>query len=188
MCCINSETRLLKIGIQTLRRVAFKYNPRLQHSRLTETSVMDQRLLDYLQRILNARVYDVAIESPLDPAQKLSARMGNQIWLKREDTQPVHSFKLRGAYKNCPPLIVGTRQRCHLLLGGEPCPGGRPQCPSSGLSGSHRHARHDSQTEVGCSPRVDCEPRLSSVSPLRACDSREHFTHSRFRTGRYIRC
>ncbi len=59
---------------------------------------MDKRLFDYLQRILNARVYDVAVETPLDLAKKLSARMGNQIWLKREDTQPVHSFKLRGAY------------------------------------------------------------------------------------------
>ncbi|WP_254513918.1 threonine ammonia-lyase, biosynthetic [Anatilimnocola floriformis] len=59
---------------------------------------MEKRLLDYLQKILNARVYDVAIESRLDPATKLSQRLGNQIWLKREDTQPVHSFKLRGAY------------------------------------------------------------------------------------------
>jgi threonine dehydratase len=59
---------------------------------------MDPRLLDYLQRILNARVYDVAIETPLEQAKKLSARLGNQVWLKREDTQPVHSFKLRGAY------------------------------------------------------------------------------------------
>ncbi|WLD11720.1 threonine ammonia-lyase, biosynthetic [Planctellipticum variicoloris] len=59
---------------------------------------MEQRRLDYLQRILNARVYDVAIESSLDLAPKLSTRLGNQIWLKREDTQPVHSFKLRGAY------------------------------------------------------------------------------------------
>jgi threonine dehydratase len=59
---------------------------------------MDKRLFDYLQRILNARVYDVAVETPLDLAKKLSARMGSQIWLKREDTQPVHSFKLRGAY------------------------------------------------------------------------------------------
>lgn len=55
-------------------------------------------MLDYLQRILNARVYDVAIESPLHLANKLSARLENQVWLKREDTQPTHSFKLRGAY------------------------------------------------------------------------------------------
>lgn len=59
---------------------------------------MVTRSLDYLQRILNARVYDVAIESPLGFAERLSTRLGNQIWLKREDTQPVHSFKLRGAY------------------------------------------------------------------------------------------
>jgi threonine dehydratase len=54
--------------------------------------------MDYLQKILTARVYDVAVESPLDFASKLSGRLGNSIWLKREDTQPVFSFKLRGAY------------------------------------------------------------------------------------------
>ena len=52
----------------------------------------------YLQRILRARVYDVAIESPLEQAPILSSRLGNRIWLKREDLQPVFSFKLRGAY------------------------------------------------------------------------------------------
>ncbi|WP_459558442.1 threonine ammonia-lyase [Lacunimicrobium album] len=55
-------------------------------------------LSDYLHRILNAQVYDVAIESPLELATKLSSRIHNQIWLKREDTQPIFSFKLRGAY------------------------------------------------------------------------------------------
>lgn len=59
---------------------------------------MEPRLLDYLQRILTARVYDVAVETPLELAGKLSGRLGNRVWLKREDTQPVHSFKLRGAY------------------------------------------------------------------------------------------
>jgi threonine dehydratase len=53
---------------------------------------------DYLVRILNARVYDVAIETPLDLARGLSGRLGNSLYLKREDTQPVFSFKLRGAY------------------------------------------------------------------------------------------
>ncbi len=52
----------------------------------------------YLQKILTARVYDVAIESALDAAPALSARLGNHVFLKREDTQPVFSFKLRGAY------------------------------------------------------------------------------------------
>ncbi|HTN73611.1 MAG TPA: threonine ammonia-lyase, biosynthetic [Pirellulaceae bacterium] len=59
---------------------------------------------DYLQKILNARVYDVAIETPLDLAKKLSHRLQNQVWLKREDSQPVFSFKLRGAYNKMAQL------------------------------------------------------------------------------------
>jgi len=55
-------------------------------------------LRDYLEAILKARVYDVAIESPLEPAIQLSERIGNRVLLKREDMQPVFSFKLRGAY------------------------------------------------------------------------------------------
>lgn len=54
--------------------------------------------IDYLKKILTARVYDVAIESALDPARSLSRRLGNHVLLKREDQQPVFSFKLRGAY------------------------------------------------------------------------------------------
>ncbi|MEO6409115.1 MAG: threonine ammonia-lyase, biosynthetic [Burkholderiaceae bacterium] len=53
---------------------------------------------DYLQKILTARVYDVAFETALEPARQLSRRIGNHVLLKREDTQPVFSFKLRGAY------------------------------------------------------------------------------------------
>ncbi|MDP4623193.1 MAG: threonine ammonia-lyase, biosynthetic [Hydrogenophaga sp.] len=53
---------------------------------------------DYLIKILNARVYDVAVASPLERAQQLSQRLNNTVLLKREDQQPVHSFKLRGAY------------------------------------------------------------------------------------------
>ena len=53
---------------------------------------------DYAERIRTARVYDVAIRSPLERAANLSARLGNHVWLKREDLQPVFSFKLRGAY------------------------------------------------------------------------------------------
>ncbi len=54
--------------------------------------------LDYLKKILTARVYDVAIESDLDLARNLSQRLHNTVLLKREDQQPVFSFKLRGAY------------------------------------------------------------------------------------------
>ncbi len=53
---------------------------------------------NYIKKILDARVYDVAIESPLTHAASLSKRLGNQVFLKREDLQPVFSFKLRGAY------------------------------------------------------------------------------------------
>jgi len=53
---------------------------------------------DYLIKILTARVYDVAVESALEIAPSLSARLNNTVLLKREDQQPVHSFKLRGAY------------------------------------------------------------------------------------------
>jgi threonine dehydratase len=59
---------------------------------------------DYLQKILTATVYDVAIESPLDRAPILSQRLKNQILLKREDMQPVFSFKLRGAYNKMAKL------------------------------------------------------------------------------------
>ncbi len=62
------------------------------------------RNTDYLKKILTARVYDVAIESPLEPAKNLSRRLGNQVLLKREDQQPVFSFKLRGAYNKMAQL------------------------------------------------------------------------------------
>ena len=57
-----------------------------------------QPVTDYVKAVDEARVYDVAIKSPLELAQNLSARLGNRVWLKREDLQPVFSFKLRGAY------------------------------------------------------------------------------------------
>ena len=66
---------------------------------------------DYLEKILNARVYDVAIETPLELAPNLSARSGNRIWLKREDMQPVFSFKLRGAYNKMVHLTSAQRKR-----------------------------------------------------------------------------
>ncbi|MGI9225921.1 MAG: threonine ammonia-lyase, biosynthetic [Woeseiaceae bacterium] len=59
---------------------------------------------DYLERIANSRVYDVAEETPLELARNLSERFNNRIWLKREDLQPVFSFKLRGAYNKIASL------------------------------------------------------------------------------------
>jgi threonine dehydratase len=66
---------------------------------------------DYLERILNAHVYDVAIETALDPAPSLSARTGNRVLLKREDLQPVFSFKLRGAYNKMAKLSRAELER-----------------------------------------------------------------------------
>jgi len=59
---------------------------------------------DYLKKILTARVYDVAVESALEPARNLSRRLNNTVLLKREDQQPVFSFKLRGAYNKMAQL------------------------------------------------------------------------------------
>lgn len=58
----------------------------------------------YLREILTAKVYDVAIESPLEKAETLSEKIGSTILLKREDLQPVKSFKLRGAYNKMAQL------------------------------------------------------------------------------------
>ena len=66
---------------------------------------------DYLERILKSRVYDVAIESPLDPAPGLSKRLGNRVLIKREDLQAVFSFKLRGAYNKMAGLPKARLRR-----------------------------------------------------------------------------
>lgn len=63
-----------------------------------------------IERILRARVYEVARETPLDFAPLLSNRLGNQVFLKREDLQPVFSFKLRGAYNKLIHLTPKERQ------------------------------------------------------------------------------
>ncbi len=65
----------------------------------------------YIERILKARVYDVAIESPLEAAPRLSRRLGNEVLLKREDLQPVFSFKLRGAYNRIAHLGEAAASR-----------------------------------------------------------------------------
>jgi len=66
---------------------------------------------DYLEKILNAQVYDVAEETPLELATNISARTHNRIYLKREDEQPVFSFKLRGAYNKMANLSVQSLKR-----------------------------------------------------------------------------
>ena len=72
-----------------------------------QTVAMDH----YLPRILRARVYDVARETPLELANNLSRRLNNKVWLKREDLQPVFSFKLRGAYNRMAQLSEAELKR-----------------------------------------------------------------------------
>jgi len=68
-------------------------------------------LPDYLELALNASVYDVAKQTPLELAPKLSARLGNDVLLKREDMQPIFSFKIRGAYNKMAALAAERRER-----------------------------------------------------------------------------
>ena len=110
---------------------------------------MNARLLDYLQRILTARVYDVAVETALERATKLSARTGNHVWLKREDTQPVFSFKLRGAYNKMSRLTPDQ------LAGGVIC----------ASAGNHAQGVALSSKRLGCRAVVVMPvttPRLKS--------------------------
>ena len=67
--------------------------PRLQRHHLQSDGSPD-----YLRLILTSKVYDILKDTPLVLATNLSAKLGNQIWLKREDLQEVFSFKIRGAY------------------------------------------------------------------------------------------
>ncbi len=66
---------------------------------------------EYVERILKSRVYEVARETPLDPLPILSARLDNHVLLKREDLQPVFSFKLRGAHNKIANLSPAARAR-----------------------------------------------------------------------------
>jgi threonine dehydratase len=68
-------------------------------------------LQNYVKKILSSRVYDVAVETPLQPARNLSRRAGCRVLLKREDLQPVFSFKIRGAYNKMAQLSEAERMR-----------------------------------------------------------------------------
>lgn len=68
-------------------------------------------LSDYVVRILRARVYDIAHETPLEKAHNLSQRLKNTLLLKREDLQPIHSFKIRGAHNKIMQLSKSEREK-----------------------------------------------------------------------------
>jgi threonine dehydratase len=112
---------------------------------------------DYLQRILKARVYDVAIESPLEPAPRLSHRLGNRIFFKREDLQPVFSFKLRGAYNKIAHLSAAIAAQGVI-------------CASAGnhAQGVALAARHRGIPALVVMPRTTPEIKVRAVSELGA--------------------
>jgi threonine dehydratase len=82
-----------------------------QSGGMKKTSSKTLQPADYLKKILNAKVYDVAVESDLTPAKALSRRLHNKVLLKREDQQPVFSFKLRGAYNKMAHLSPAQLQK-----------------------------------------------------------------------------
>jgi threonine dehydratase len=75
-------------------------------SRTFPGSPVSPHVFAYVPRILTARVYDSAIESPLSPLASISKRLGKPVFLKREDLQPIHSFKLRGAANKIASLLA----------------------------------------------------------------------------------
>ena len=81
------------------------------HARSLSVITTSSEQFDYLREILNSRVYDAAIETPLSPATSLSAKVGCDVFIKREDCQPVFSFKIRGAYNKIVSLNAEQRRR-----------------------------------------------------------------------------
>ena len=90
---------------------------------------------DYIDGIESAAVYDVAVETPLELATNLSGRIGNRVWLKREDKQPVFSFKLRGAYNKLARLPDDT------LANGVICSSAGNHAQGVSLAARHRGVR-----------------------------------------------
>lgn len=93
-----SAVEYLRVMPDSLQYESGKLGGISSRTRDLEEDELSPTAISYLTRILTSKVYDVAIESPLEPAKKLSERLGVQMLLKREDMQPVFSFKLRGAY------------------------------------------------------------------------------------------
>src|SRR3569832_1984182 len=93
--------RILRTEVMTVRRLSVR----------ARSCYCISMTKNYLEKILKARVYDVAIETPLDVMRGLSERVGNHVLLKREDLQPVFSFKLRGAYNKTVHMSPEQRAR-----------------------------------------------------------------------------
>src|SRR5207244_344591 len=95
------QSSMPRVGIAATQRLSCLIPP---HRLLMMKPAKHLKPADYLKKILTARVYDVAVETALEPAKGLSRRLHNKVLLKREDQQPVFSFKLRGAYNKMAQL------------------------------------------------------------------------------------
>ena len=129
---------------------------------------------DLLRQILTSRVYDVARETPLDGAERLSARVGNTVLLKREDLQPIFSFKLRGAYNR---IRAPIRQRAgapgDLRIGREPrarrglCGEASRHCvrdrDAAHHAGDQGRRRSSARWERSCSKAMTILPRVPTA-------------------------
>ena len=115
----------------------------------------------YIEKILKARVYDVAIESPLEAAPRLSRRLGNEVLLKREDLQPVFSFKLRGAYNKIAHLSEAAAQRGVICASA----GNHAQ----GVALAAQPARHPAPSSSCRRPRRTSRCRRCATSAARWC-------------------
>lgn len=106
----------------------------------------------YIKRILDARIYDLAVETPLDPVRQLSARLNNNVLLKREDLQPVFAFKIRGAYNKLRLLSQADRERGVI-------------CASAGnhAQGVALAAKHLNLTAVIVMPRTTPAIKINGV-------------------------
>ena len=111
----------------------------------------------YIEKILRARVYDVAIQTPLEEAARLSHRIGARVFLKREDLQPIFSFKVRGAYNKIAHLSQANAQRGVI-------------CASAGnhAQGVALAARHRSLTAVVVMPQTTPHIKVQAVLDLGA--------------------
>jgi len=95
--------------LRGVRRSGAKLAPAVRRRRRRDETLT--MLQNYVKKILSSRVYDVAVETPLQPARNLSRRTGYRVILKREDLQPVFSFKIRGAYNRIAQLSAAERAR-----------------------------------------------------------------------------
>ena len=96
---------------------------------------------EYVERVLRAQVYALARETPLEVASRLSTRLGNRVLLKREDLQPVFSFKLRGAYNKLASLREDERARCDRRFCWQSRTRARARCHPTRRARADRDAR-----------------------------------------------